>query len=84
MANNMTGAYLPPSKTHEHEVKVRFTEDGDNELKRVAAQLDLKPAVLSRLLIVRGLRLFKQGTFGAAANGLFPPDDWTQDRLRHG
>lgn len=72
MAHN-TGAYLPTSKAHEYEVKVRLTEDGGNELARLAAQLDLKPAALGRMLITSGLRTFKQHgfAFGVAANGLF-------------
>jgi hypothetical protein len=47
--------YLPARELHDHEHKVRLTEDDDRTLRDLARRNRLPPAVLIRVLVAHGL-----------------------------
>lgn len=52
---HQTGTYVPPNKTHSEETKIRLTPGDDALLRAIAQKSDMPPAVLARMLVVRGL-----------------------------
>lgn len=53
-------SYIATKDLHSEEVKVRLKEIPFSELKLIADQNDIPPAVLARQLIMEGMRRLKQ------------------------